>query len=666
LAAMRDIDTKNDDKGGVNGHPSLPQSSPTAWFFKTITARALGLCLGLCLFTGAAVAEEVPWRQRAFDLQATNEPLSSFLLRLLTFDGISATMSPSVGTGRVNGRFKGKSERIFKELADTYGLTYYFDGATLHVYSMSEIETRLLQVEPGDVPRVERTLRQMRLADARFPLRVASGEGQVLVSGPPRYVDLVEQVVGRVADTPTRPKSGVEIRVFKLKHARAGDTVVSIGGIETRISGVASTLNSLLSETASSPRAQDYGPRSLSRSLQGLRGQGLAAVGRNTANTGSGAANPPGGLAGANPQNANAAAAALMGSGNQPSSPSSPGGAQAAGTGGPPGLLPRDSVVRADERLNAVIVRDTTERMAMYAPLIAALDVQIGLVEIEATVLDVSEEKSESLGIDWRLHGRKYDVSSSPNSLAGNGTGVARNKANDLLYTGNPLSVGGGLVSTLLFGNERNYLFSRINLLAENGDAKLVSRPRVLTLENSEAVLQSTSDFYVRVAGREATDLYNVSLGMTMRVTPTLVEDEQGRRFKLIIRIEDGNTNSGQQVDQIPVVNRSTISTQAVVGEGQSLLIGGLVTEERGNTRSGVPGVSDVPFLGWLFGQRGKSMKRNERMFMITPRLVDLNAPQANVPADMLRPVPGGPSGTEPTRTDSQSTMPKPYVFPQP
>lgn len=644
---------------------STPRRAVLWWASSGDISRIFSVLILCCgLLCGSANAEDVPWRQRAFDLQATNEPLSSFLLRLLTFDGISATMSPAVGTGRVNGRFKGKSERIFKELADTYGLTYYFDGATLHVYSMAEIETRLLQVEPTDVPRVERTLKQMRLADTRFPLRLANGEGQVLVSGPPRYVDLVEQVVGRVADTPSRPKSGLEIRVFKLKHARAGDTTVAIGGIETRISGVASTLNALLSDTSQAQRGQDYGARNLSRSLPGLRGQGLAAVGRSAVNLGAGAApNPVGGLAAAPAQSPTAAA--LLG---PPPSQAGLGNSQALGVNGVSGAGPafsREGVARADERLNAVIVRDTAERMAMYAPLIAALDVETALVEIEATVLDVSEEKSESLGIDWRLHGRKFDVSSSPNSLAGNGTGTTRNIGNDLLYTGNPLSVGGGLVSTLLFGNERNYLFSRINALAENGDAKLVSRPRVLTTDNSEAVLQSTSDFYVRVAGRDTTDLYNVSLGMMMRVTPTLVDDEQGRRFKLQIRIEDGNTNSGQQVDQIPVVNRSAISTQAIVGEGQSLLIGGLVTEERGNTRSGVPGVSDVPILGWLFGQRGKTNKRNERMFMITPRLVNLNAPQANVPTE-LRDLIGGRDDTDASRAEGQPARPKPNAYPQP
>lgn len=606
------------------------------------------------LWCGQALADDPPWRQRNIDFQAANEPLSNFLLRVLTLDGISATMSPTVSTGKVNGRFKGRTERVFKELAETYGLTWYYDGSTLHVYSMSEMETRLLQVDPVDVPRIDRNLKLMRLSDSRFPLRVSNAEGQVLVSGPPRYVDLVEQVVGRVADTPSRPKAGVEVRVFRLKHARAGDTVVSIGGIETRISGVASTLNALLADGPQTRGNADAGSRSLPRRMSGLRGQGLTAVGGNSSSgLQSPAPMPAGGLTGATSPP------------NQANSNFTPGSQQGGNTGSvnvpfniSNGPL-RDTFARADERLNAVIVRDTYERMPMYAQLISALDVESALVEIEATVMDVSEDKSESLGVDWRLHGRKYDVASSPNNLAGTGQG-ARNNANDLLFTNNPLSAGGGLIGTLLFGNERNYFFSRINLLAESGDAKLVSRPRVLTTDNNEAVLQSTKDFFVRVAGRDATDLYNVSLGMTLRVTPTLVEDEQGRRFKLLIRIEDGNTNSGQQVDQIPVVNRSTLSTQAIVGEGQSLLIGGHMVEERGNTRSGVPGASDVPVLGWLFGQRGNSVRRSERMYMITPRLVNLNSAQFKQQTEPREQI--MPNNTVPPR----SGVPTTNAVPQP
>lgn len=587
-------------------------------FGQRVMQRVWLAATALLMLPASAQADEIPWRQRTFDLQASNEPLNTFLVRLLTIEGISATMSPMVATGRVNGKFKGKTETVFKELVDTYGLAWYYDGSTLHVCGLSEVETRLLQVDPIDISRIDKTLKQMRLFDARFPIRTSASEGQVLVSGPPRYVEIVEQVVGRVADSPSRPKVGVEVRVFRLRHARAGDTMVSIGGVETRVAGVASTLSALLSES----RAQQDSVRSLPRTVRGLRGQGLASIGRETVS-------PPSPIA----------AIAAMSNGQAVGTGSAPAESMLPGASGAGGLQAsamqlaqgsttgrRDFVVRADERLNAVVIRDVRERMPMYEQLISSLDVETAQMEIEATVIDVSEDKSEQLGIDWRAHTRRIDISSSPNNLAGTGA-LPRSIANDLLYSTNPLSAGAGLIGTLLFGNERNYLLTRVNALAERGDANLISRPRILTTDNTEAVVQSTKEFYVRVAGREQVDLFNVSLGMVLRVTPTLIEDEQGRRFKLLIRIEDGNTNSGAQVDQIPVVNRNAISTQAVVGEGQSLLIGGYITEERSQSKQGVPFLSDVPVVGWLFGQRNSVVRRSERMFMITPRLVDIRAP---------------------------------------
>ncbi len=597
-----------------------------------LNAKASRYWVCFCLVAGLfcselALAQDVPWRQRTFDFQATNEPLNVFLLRLLTIDGISATMSPTVASGRVNGRFKGRAETVFKELSDTYGLTSYYDGSTLHVYSISEIETRLLQVDPLDVARVDRTLKQMRLFDARFPIRVSGVEGQILVAGPPRYVELVSEVIGRVADSPTRPKTGIEVRVFRLKHARASDTMVSIAGNETRISGLARTLNELLGDSNSGFGGK---MRSLPRTTPSLRGRGLASVGQEQVNaaapassaaSGAGANNPLAGLAGS--LSANQSGGTLPLPLPMPRSSTS----LVADVDSTEPSVRGEAVVRADERLNAVVVRDRRDRMAMYEQLIEALDVETSLMEIEATVIDVSGDKSEQLGVDWRFNSKRADVISSPNNLAGNGSSATPGGpsiANDLLFGYNPLSSGQGLVGTLLFGNEKSYFLARVNALAERGDANLISRPRILTMDNSEAVLQSTREFFVRVAGKDQVDLFNVSLGLVMRVTPSLVEDEQGRRFKLQIRIEDGNTNSGAQVDQIPVVNRNAIATQALVGDGQSLLIGGYIIEERKNTRSGVPVLSDVPVLGWLFGQRGNEVKRVERMFLITPRKINL------------------------------------------
>lgn len=570
------------------------------------------------------VAQSKAGRGVSVSVQAINEPLGAFLERILALDGIATRFSALVSAVPVNGKFKGNPLKIFRDLSDSNGLMWYSDGATLYVYSLSEVETRLLESDISDVPRVEQALRDLRLYDARFPIRLASTEGQLIVAGPPRYVDVVSQLVQRISRTPSKPVLATGVRVFKLKYARAADTKVSIGGVETAIAGVASVLAQI---TASSAKEAASTPaRVLPRTVAGLRGSGQKAVGRADAD----AAANLGDSERSRQGNSDTA-------GFPPLPPST--GRLARGPLPPPqqgeptvttplnenaSQVPSGFVamVRAEPRLNAVIVSDLVERMPIYERLIAELDVESALIEIEATVIDIAGDQSSQIGIDWRLHSSKIDLTSSPGGLAGIGT-AARNAANGLLFSASPTSAGIGGIGTLILGSERTYLLARLNLLAERGDAKLVSRPRVLTMDNTEAVLQNTQEFYVRVAGRDQVDLFNVSSGLTLRVTPSMTEDQQGRRFKLLVRIEDGNATGGTQVDQIPVVSRNSIATQAMVPEGQSLLIGGYVIEERKATTSGLPGLSEgTGFMARLFGQRSTSDRRIERVIMITPRLV--------------------------------------------
>jgi type III secretion protein C len=509
------------------------------------------------------------------------------------------------------------------------------------------------------VGRLERTLRQFRLLDARYPLRLSGVDGQVIVSGPPRYVDMVASVADRVALTPTKGKLGLDIRVFRLKYAKAADTTVVVGGVETRISGVARVLQEIVSDARLEPLDND---RVQPRNLPGLRGKGMLSIGRvNAASSsafGTNAENDP-----ANSSDVQPLGAVPPGTTNPAPSPPR---VQTSLTGGN-----RYATVRAEPRMNAVIVRDSSERMAMYERLIKDLDIDLSLIEIEATVIDISDSKAQELGVDWRAHGRRIDISTSPNGLAGNGTRVD-NIANNLLNTGEPTSSGSGLVGTLIFGSARSYFLARVNALSNNGDAKTVARPRVLTIDNTEAVLQSNNEFFVRVAGERQVDLFNVTVGLTLRVTPTLVEDASGRRVKLIVRIEDGTANSGQEVDRIPVVSRNSIATQAVVGEGQSLLIGGYMIEERSESKAGVPGLSGVPILGWLFGQKSTKFRQVERMFMITPRLITINDLGAVNPLKPLTTPPSTigsssspPSSEEmlvPARVDLESPAPAELV----
>jgi type III secretion protein C len=187
---------------------------------------------------------------------------------------------------------------------------------------------------------------------------------------------------------------------------------------------------------------------------------------------------------------------------------------------------------------------------------------------------------------------------------------------------------GAGGIASAVLGSAGQFL-ARIRALQTEGVARVVSSPQVVTLSNVEAVFDNSSTYYVRVAGREEVDLFNVTAGTRLRVTPHVFREGQhgegAPRIKLLVQIEDGGL-SGQTVDQLPIVERSGINTQALISEGESLLIGGMVRDSATAGVDKVPVLGDIPVLGNLFKTQRKGGQRIERMFLITPRLASSKA----------------------------------------
>ena len=278
--------------------------------------------------------------------------------------------------------------------------------------------------------------------------------------------------------------------------------------------------------------------------------------------------------------------------------------------------------VEADTRLNAVLVRDLPERLNQYDKLIEALDVEPQAIEIEATIIDLKTDRLRELGINWRLNDDRASL------LFGTGTSSDLNLSlNGSLPNGNAYGVQGitplgqgGFMSLVLGG--RNNFIARINALQNNNVARVVSSPQVMTLSNVEALFDTTRSFYVRVAGRDDVDLFQVTAGTALKVTPHVFTDRnQQVQIKLLVQIEDGSFTD-TRVDTLPVVERSSINTQALIMGGESLLIGGLVRESSSEGVSKVPFLGDVPIIGNLFKTTAQAGERVERMFLISPRLV--------------------------------------------
>lgn len=580
--------------------------------------RALVLVLALA-FAAPLRAAELSWPGRPFQTVANEKKLVELLRELAASQGTTVVIDPKV-EGLVSGRFAvngpGGARKVLEDLTASHGLTWYFDGTLLYVEPASEAREDLIPITPDSAPRIQAALQRLRIGDKRFPLQISAPDGQVFVAGPRRYVEAVRQVV-RSVDVRNTQRDRSEVRLFTLRFAWAQDVELRrAAGRAVTVPGVVSVLRGL------------FDPR-----------RGGA--------TGTPAGSDTAGSSGALPR-VGASRTLRLPSGALASAPrlDLP-GAEAEGfeSALPGGATPVDlPQFQADSRMNAVLVRDLPERMDMYARLIEQMDRRPRLVEIEVQIMDISHDGLDRLGVDWRAHGSRLDLQT------GNGGAPALTWAGVATTAGQtgPTAPIGALLSAAIGHEARNFLLARVSALAAEGKASFVARPKLLTLDNTEAALENKSEFFVRVNGFQDSSLYQVVAGTDLRVTPLIVDEGQGRGVVLSINIGD-DTVSSELVDNVPVVRRRSVTTQALVEEGRSVLLAGYTTEERRDARTGVPLLSSLPLVGGIFRYTEKQRANVERFYLVTPRMAgaDAAAAAANAanPANLVNPaspVPGG------------------------
>ncbi len=238
------------------------------------------------------------------------------------------------------------------------------------------------------------------------------------------------------------------------------------------------------------------------------------------------------------------------------------------------------AVIESDPRQNAVIIYDAPEKMPIYEGLIRQLDAFQPQIQIEAMILDIDIDAVDLLGVAWQAGG-----------------GAARFGFGDTTTS-----------QATILSVDTGSFFARVNALATKGRARVLGRPTVLTLDNLVAVMSLSETIYARVGelrgdrGGTNSALVPISTGTLLRVIPRLVDHGDRRSVSLIVEIQDGQFKDREgRGDSLPIVSESVVNTQAMIGESDSLLIGGYFMESDSTEESGVPGLNKVPLLGGLF-----------------------------------------------------------------
>lgn len=522
----------------------------------------------------------LPAMARTFQYTAENTPLSVMLCAFAQNESKTCEVSPAI-QGTITGDLQFESgQAFFTFLERNQNIVSYQNASGVFFYPRAEMQTELFSVRNIGASSVRKALQEMGMYDHRYPLKWIN-DGQLLkLTAPPAYVEVVGEILLTLESDAPPVKRGT--RVFRLKHAWADDITLNFMEKDVIVPGVASLLRRLTDDGA----AFGPDPSQTKTGVQRLKGQGMMRKSGTQGQKNRGPERAPT---------------------TQAPPPQQQEMVQNRGGG---------ARILADSRLNAVVIWDDVSRMPQYQELVNELDIAAGLVEIRAAIIDVSVNKMDELGISW---GYNRQVKGDGVSVIG---GANVNSVADFKNMEGP-----GLNVSTIFVNGIDMFMNRIHALEQRGDASVLSRPVVLTMDNIQAVLEVTNTFYVQVPGTYEVDLFDVTYGTILRVTPHIIKDAEGKAsIKLVVHIEDGGSRVAPKDSglSLPVVSRTTISTQAVVGESQVLIIGGHYYESNTRSDGGVPGLMNIPVLGALFKDQSDSSQKQERLFIISPRLVDI------------------------------------------
>jgi type IV pilus assembly protein PilQ len=312
--------------------------------------------------------------------------------------------------------------------------------------------------------------------------------------------------------------------------------------------------------------------------------------------------------------------------------------------------------VSADSRMNAVVVKDLSLNIDRMERLIKNLDMRTPQVMIEAKIVEAANNYSRELGVQWG--GQYTGTSGRGTTFSGGTTGVSSSSGSggsttstppigpnptlfpstgDIGRSGNayavnlPANVGagsGGIIG-VTYGTLKGKLQLDLQLSAmvTTGNGKILSNPKVMTMNNREAKISSGTDIPIKIVSATSTGaggtttagVQTISASLSLSTIPTITSDN---RIAMVIKVEKAEPDFSLQVDGIPTITRRSASAEVVVNNGETVVLGGIYIKKEAESEAGVPLLSQIPLIGWLFKKKSVSDSQSELLIFITPTIV--------------------------------------------
>jgi type IV pilus assembly protein PilQ len=309
-------------------------------------------------------------------------------------------------------------------------------------------------------------------------------------------------------------------------------------------------------------------------------------------------------------------------------------------------LLSSRGAVAVDERTNTLLLQDTSDRLTVIRRLVSTLDIPVKQVLIEARIAIVNDDFTRSLGVragytGIRRNGNDGAIITSGSAEATD-TGLSSALEN-LQDTGSPFPVEiptgtagapsrynvnlpianpAGRIATMILGSD--YIVDlELSAAQAEGRGEVVSSPRLITANQKEASIEQGVEIpYQESASSGATTIQFKKAVLSLKVTPQITPDN-----RIILDLNVKKDSVGQIIvggagNQIPSIDTREVTTQVLVNDGQTVVLGGILETDRREDETKVPYLGDVPVLGRLFKTTRKTNNKDELLVFVTPKIV--------------------------------------------
>jgi len=309
------------------------------------------------------------------------------------------------------------------------------------------------------------------------------------------------------------------------------------------------------------------------------------------------------------------------------------GGGAGGGVGG--SLLTDRGTVSIDERTNTLLIKDTAKAISDIRELVATLDIPVRQVLIESRIVVVNDSFSRDLGIRWGYTGVK-ETDNGGTFITGNSDGIddmVNNFIDDLpllpldnddrYQVTTPVAPTAGSIGVGILSSD--YLVElELSALQAEGNGEVVSSPRVITANQKEANIEAGVEIpYQEASSSGATTTQFKDALLRLTVTPQITPDD-----RIIMDLEVTKDSVGKQVTterggSVPSIDTRSVTTQVLVNNGQTVVLGGICETETTENQTKVPFLGDIPVLGYLFRSTSMETKDTELLIFITPKILE-------------------------------------------